>query len=275
MKFNSLLLSSYIFLGLLYCEVSIDRMPILEVTIGKNYPTGYYDKYADSGFSARLAYSLQFKNNEYFRGQFGFQYIHFDSDKSTTNFTLDNGMEGPTIDLIRRERGLLLNAGIRYSMNKGLVKNGGYFRPYIGGYLGLANFRDATFYDWGNNDCENDWADLIIDLIFGTELSCSGDENGTQSTTIHHKMTKPFYSVELGTNIHFSKTEKSAIGLDVGVRYNMIYGLDRSETLFDNSNNEISTLNSPISSVVDAYFSARIANNNALSGLSQKNLKNC
>ena len=229
--------------GLIFPEPALDRLPILEISLGKNYPTGVYDKYADSGFSARLAYSRQFKNTEYFRGQFGFQYIHFNTDRSTEYFELSNGVMGPNIDLERRERALLFNAGVRYSMNKGLVKNG-YFRPYIGGYLGLANFRDATFYDWSDNNCDDpNLIGLIIDVFFDTEFSCIGDNNnGNQSTTVHDKMTKPFYSVEIGSNVHFPKTERSGVGLDFGIRYNMISGLDRSDTSFDESNNEISTL---------------------------------
>ncbi len=239
MRFKSTILI-YLLITSLIAKPSEDGMPILEVTIGKNYPTGSYDKYADNGFSARFSYSRQFINNEYFRWQVGFQYIHFDSDKSTTSFLLENGDQGPTIDLTRRERGLLINAGMRYSMNRGVVKNGGYFRPYVGGYVGLANFRDATFYDWGDNDCFT-FDNFIIDLIFD-RLDCYGDNNGNQSKTVHDKMTKPFYSIEFGTNIHFPKTESSGIGMDMGIRYNMISGLSRSETLYDQSNDEISTL---------------------------------
>ena len=66
MGFKSTILI-YLLITSLIAKPSEDGMPILEVTIGKNYPTGSYDKYADSGFSARLAYSRQFKRNEYFR----------------------------------------------------------------------------------------------------------------------------------------------------------------------------------------------------------------
>ena len=230
------------------------RLPILEITIGENHPTGLYDKYADSGFSARLAYSRQFKNNEYFRGQYGFQYIHFDSDRTTTNFTLDNGVIGPSIDLTRTERALLLNAGIRFSMNDGIYDNG-YFRPYIGGYLGFASFQDATRYDWSDNDCDDqNFFVFIVDLILDTEFSCIGDNDGNQSTTVHDKRTSAFYSVEMGANIHFPKTDNSGLGLDFGIRYNMIPGLERSETSYDDSNNEISVLSRKLEANYYTYY---------------------
>ena len=240
--------------NLIFSSSSLNRLPILEITIGENHPTGLYDKYADSGLSARLAYSRQFKNNEYFRGQYGLQYIHFNSDRTTTNFTLDNGDVGPTIDLTRTERALLFNAGIRFSMNDG-ISNNGYFRPYIGGYLGLANFRDATRYDWSNNDCDDqNFFVFIVDLLLDTEFSCIGDNDSNQSTTVHDKKTNAFYSLEMGANIHFPKTYKNGIGLDFGIRYNMIPGLERSNTLFDDSNNEISVLSRNLEANYYTYY---------------------
>ena len=228
----------------------MNRLPILEITAGKNEPTGSYEKYADPGLSFRLAYSFQFRNNEYFRPQFAFQYIHFKADNSTTNFTLDNGLEGPSIDLTRRESALLFNAGLRYSFNDGIF-NDGYFRPYLGGYVGLANFKDATYFDWSDNDCSNtNFLGLIIDILLNEEISCLGDDNGNQSTTVHDKMTKVFYSLEFGSNIHFPKTDKHGFGLDIGIRYNIIPGLRRSETIFEDSNSSISS----ISKKLDANY---------------------
>ena len=110
MKIKLFIIFSLLF-GIIFSKPAEDRLPILEITLGKNYPTGVYDKYADSGFSARLAYSRQFKNTEYFRGQFGFQYIHFNTDRSTEYFELSNGVMGPSIDLERRESFLNLSSG--------------------------------------------------------------------------------------------------------------------------------------------------------------------
>ena len=55
-------------------------------------------------------------------------------------------------------------------------------------------------------------------------------------------MTKPFYSIEFGTNIHFPKTESSGIGMDMGIRYNMISGLSRTDFADQVNSNTVTEL---------------------------------
>ena len=79
-----------IFCGFGY-SLSVDPSSYHEIDLGRNYPTGLYDKYADAGFSARYSFSRAFKRKNtlregLFKWQVGVQYIHFRSDYWTDEY---------------------------------------------------------------------------------------------------------------------------------------------------------------------------------------------
>ena len=202
---------------------------LLETDFGQNNPTGLYSKYADPGFSARLAYSKSFKKNSLLKWQAGIQYISFRSDYWTDEFTLNNTLNGPNVDINNYEQGYILNGGLRLTANNGISKNGN-FRPYVGALVGFAFLSEKTSYDWGDG-CST--IEYFLDIAFDGDYCI----NNNNTTDIEHRSTSPAFTLDIGTNIFFKENHK--FGIDFGIRYNMLTRLKRPDTelLYDQTSN--------------------------------------
>ena len=219
-----------IFLSFLLCSKKnrVFNDGNIEVDIGSNSPTGLFDKYADDGWSVRFSFARQISNSDLFKWQVGAQYMQFRSDSFTDQFNMESGSPGPEVDVVNSEQAYIVNGGLRISAEDGLFNNG-MFRPYIGGSLGLAFFRETTRWSWNNS-----WSDcsIILEILF-ENYECD-DDNFTHE--VNDSMTEPVFSLDLGTNIYFN--EDSDSGIDVGIRYNMITGLKRPDVLYYDVNDE-------------------------------------
>ncbi len=51
-----------------------------------------------------------------------------------------------------------------------------------------------------------------------------------------HRKTEPIFSLDIGTNLFFSKNHQ--FGVDLGIRYNMVTGLKTPNEVFELSNSE-------------------------------------
>ena len=216
---------------------SNDGTGMIEVDIGRNYPTGIFDKYTDDGTSLRFSYSKSFKDNYLFKWQAGFQYISFRTDRYTDQFVMGSGNEGPPVNVTNSEDGYIGNAGFRFTAQKGL-SNKGLFRPYIGASVGFAAFRETTRWKWdsgywSNNDCVNPGFVNIILSILTEDFNLCDDNDGMHR--VNDSRTEPVFTLDLGTNIFFNTSHN--VGLDIGVRYNMITGLKKPQTVYDYTNN--------------------------------------
>ena len=233
-----------LFIGFLILSISIvfsnsnDGTGLIEVDIGRNYPTGVFDKYTNDGTSLRFSYSKSFKGNHLFKWQAGFQYISFRKDHYTDQFSMDSGEEGPPVDVINSENGYIGNAGFRFTAQKGLSDKG-LFRPYVGASIGLAAFRETTRWEWdsgffNSSNCTdgNFLTDLVLSILT-QDFNLCDDNDGMHRTD--DSRTEPVFTLDLGTNIFFSTAHN--VGLDIGVRYNMITGLKKPQTVYDYNNN--------------------------------------
>jgi len=216
---------------------SNDGTGMIEVDIGRNYPTGVFDKYTDDGTSLKFSYSKSFKDNHLFKWQAGFQYISFRTDRYTDQFLMNSGLEGPPVNVTNSEDGYIGNAGVRFTAQRGL-SNKGLFRPYVGISVGFAAFRETTRWEWdsgywGNNDCESDGFINIILSLLTQDFDLCDDNDGMHR--VDDSRTEPVFTLDLGTNIFFNTIHN--VGLDIGVRYNMVTGLKKPQTVYDYSNN--------------------------------------
>jgi len=222
-----------------------NKAQIIEIDAGSNHPTGLYDKYADSGISFRLAYSKSFNNNGLLKWQAGVQYIGFRSDSWSDSF---QGGLGPLMDVDIRnyEQGIVVNGGFRLTATNGLSKNG-TFRPYIGGLVGVAIFSEKTSYDWGD-DCST--LGFFMDILLDSDYC----DNNNNATDLEHKTTSPVFTLDIGTNIFFNKNHK--VGMDIGVRYNMLTRLKRPSTslLYDQTENVIDQISRYIEADYYTYY---------------------
>ena len=208
---------------------------MIEVDIGRNYPTGIFDKYTDDGTSFRFSYSKSFRNNHLFKWQAGFQYISFRTDRYTDQFSMDSGNAGPPVDVTNSEDGYIGNAGVRFTAQRGLSDKG-LFRPYIGASIGIAGFRETTEWEWtnGHSSCDDpNFINIILSIM--TENFSLCDSNDDEMHRTDDSRTEPVFTLDLGTNIFFNTSHN--VGLDMGVRYNMVTGLKKPHTVYDYDNN--------------------------------------
>jgi len=220
-------LSLLIFISFSYTS---DKAELLEISFGTNRPTGDFgDRYADDGFSFRASYSKSFENNGLFKYQFGGQYIHFSTNYDTDQFTMNSGAQGPLVNVRNREQAYLFSTGLRLTATNGIAQKG-MFRPYVGGSIGLAFFSEKTRWDWGNslNYDECTGAGIILSILL-QNYSC-GDDDSYMEDTIHSNI-EPVFTLDLGSNLFFKENQK--IGVDIGVRYNMVTGLKKPTVVYD------------------------------------------
>ena len=226
------LLSLLIFISISH---TTDKAELIEIGFGRNHPTGVFeDRYADDGFSFRLSYSKSFENYGLLKYQYSGQYIHFGTNYYTDYFTLE-GSVGPSVTVRNREQAFLFSAGLRLTATKGISQKG-MFRPYIGGSIGLAFFSEKTRWDWGNNnfginDCTG--AEILLSILFQNIDWCNGDESYMEDTI--HSNIEPVFTLDIGSNLFFKENQK--IGVDFGVRYNMVTGLKKPTVIYDYGNN--------------------------------------
>ena len=195
-----------------------------EIDFGRNYPTALYDKYTDDGFSVRYSFSRAFKRNNtlregLFKWQVGVQYIHFRSDHWIDEITLDNTENGPNVDITNYEQGFVFNGGFRLTASNGLSKKGN-FRPYIGGLIGMSVFSEKTSYDFGDGCSTLGW---FMDIL----LDADWCDNNNNSTDVEDRSSSPTFTLDLGFNVFFDQVQD--VGLDFGVRYNMLTHLKRPD----------------------------------------------
>ena len=210
-----------------------NKAELIEISFGKNRPTGEFgDRYADDGFSFRVSYSKSFENNGLFKYQYSGQYIHFGTNYYTDQFLMESGLYGPNVNVRNREQAFLFSAGLRLTATRGISQKG-LFRPYVGSSIGLAFFSEKTVWDWGNNwefdDCSG--TEILLSILFQDIDWC--DNNSSMQNTIHSKV-EPVFTLDLGTNLFFKENQK--IGVDFGVRYNMVTGLKKPSVVYDYEN---------------------------------------
>ena len=215
MKLKYLLISIF-YISTLF-SISVDPNRYNEITFGRNYPTAIYDKYSDDGFSFKFVHSRAFdRKNDLreglFRWQLGLQYISFRSNRWYDYFELGGG-QGPSIEITNSEQGYVFNGGFRFIASNGLDSRG-YFRPYASALIGMSFFSEKTLYHWGD-DCTA--LDFFLDIILDDSDFC---DNGNSETDINDRSWSPTFTLDLGTNIYFNDIQD--VGMDVGVRYNML-----------------------------------------------------
>jgi len=222
-----------------------------EIAIGTNYPTAEYDKYADQGFSARFTHSRAFNRKNdltegLFKWQVGFQYISFRSSTWYDSFTMDSGLQGPTVMVTNSEQGYVFNGGFRFAASNGLNLNGN-FRPYVGLFAGMSLFNEKTYYDWGDDDCSfAGW--IIFDVLLDGDYC----EDTNNSTNVNDRSWSPTFTLDLGTNIFFNEAQD--VGMDIGIRYNMLTRLKRPETVYDDTQNTIDKISSYINADYYTFY---------------------
>lgn len=229
--FIKYILSVIIFLNI---AISYD-LSNFEVNLGYNIATKDFDKYSDDGFSARFCYSRNI--NKYFRWQLSFQYINFYTHNWNDNLSLDSGLPGPSIYVTNSENGYIFQGGLRFTPERGLLKERGIFKPYLGFNAGFAHFNEVTTYQ--DPDCS--W------------FFSSCDDGYFNLDDINHYETKFIYSIEMGINFNFPKSDNW--GLDFGVRYNMLPNSnsfdDYSSECIDQLNGECLQWSDPVSTFAD------------------------
>ena len=207
------------------------KAEIIELNIGANHPTGAFEKYAEPGFSARFAYSKAFNADGLFKWQVGMQYIQFENNWYEDSFVMNSGIYGPSVEVNNSEQAYIFNGGARLTATNGIVSNGN-FRPYIGASVGLAFFNETTTWHWdtlGGNDCgEGAW------FWIGQAFDLCDDDNNMHD--VMHRKTEPIFSLDIGTNLFFSKNHQ--FGVDLGIRYNMVTGLKTPNEVFQLSNSQ-------------------------------------
>ena len=226
-------LSLLIFISFSYTS---DKAELMEISFGRNYPTGDFgDRYADDGFSFKVSYSKSFENNGLFKYQFAGQYIHFGSSYYQDQLLLQSGFNGPTLDVRNREQALLFSGGVRFTATNGIAKKG-MFRPYIGASVGLAFFSEQIRWDYGNDSWSGyggcSGAQILLSILF--QNNWCDDEDTYFEDTIHSNI-EPVFTLDLGSNLFFKDDQK--IGVDFGVRYNMVTGLKKPDIVYETINN--------------------------------------
>jgi len=204
------------------------KAEIIELDIGANHPTGAFEKYAEPGFSARFAYSKSFNSNGLFKWQVGMQYIQFENNWYEDSFLMSSGKYGPSVEVNNSEQAYIFNGGVRLSATNGIL-NKGNFRPYIGASVGFAFFNETTTWHWDSNNSTNcNSSDFWIWMVGEVFDLCDDDDN---MHDVLHRNTEPVFSLDIGTNLFFS--DKHQIGVDLGIRYNMVTGLKRPENIYE------------------------------------------
>ena len=206
-----------------------NKAEIIEIDLGLNHPTGLFEKYAEPGFSLRISYSKSFNDKGLLKWQFGGQYISFRRDYYQDNFTMDSGIQGPSVDVTNSEQAYMLNGGLRLTATNGINKNGNFI-PYIGAMVGLAFFNETSTWIW------DDGCSTFLDIIF-ENYDCDNDDS---MYDVLHRYTQPVFTLDIGTNVFFKKTTN--IGMDFGIRYNMVTGLKTPEIIFEQENQILSNL---------------------------------
>ena len=211
----------------LFPQLNSTKAELVEFDFGRNIPTGEFDKYAEPGFSVRVAYSKSFNNNGLFKWQVGGQYILFKNNYYYDNFEMSSGTTGPSVDVNNSEQAYIINGGVRLTATNGLLKNTN-FRPYVGASIGLAFFSETTTWSWddNSNNCnlDNFWIWMV-----GTVFDLCEDDNNMHD--VLHRNIEPIFSLDIGSNLFFS--EKHKFGVDLGIRYNMVTGLKRPENVYE------------------------------------------
>ena len=105
------------------------------------------------------------------------------------------------------------------------LNRSGNFRPYIGALVGMSFFSERTVYDWGD-DCS--LFDIFLDIVFENTDFCN---NNNSSTDINDRSWSPTFTLDIGTNIFFNKSQN--VGMDLGVRYNMLTSLKRPDNILE------------------------------------------
>ena len=238
------ILSLLIFISFSYNQ---DNSELIEVSFGRNNPTGEFgERYANDGFSLKVSYSNAFENNKLLKYQFSGQYIHFGTNYYQDQLLLESGMSGPTLDVRNREQAYLVTAGLRFSSYKKIFSTG-IIRPYIGASVGLAYFSEKIVWDYSNNtwaqyDCSG--AEILLSILFQDNW-CSENRNYFEDKI--HSNIEPVFTLDLGSNLFFKENQK--IGVDFGVRYNMVTGLKKPDIVYyetDTNNGIVSNANSYI-----------------------------
>ena len=186
-----------------------------EIDIGYNRANGEFDKYNDDGFSIRFTYSNNINSSEFFRWQASFQYISFYSDTWADCLSLGSGDCGPSIDVTNSENGYTIQGGLRFTPEKGLFGEKSLFKPYATFNVGGIYLQEKTEYS-DPDDIWGDWSG------WG-----SPDYDFFTLDDIEDYRINFIYSVEFGFNFSFPKS--NGYGLDMGLRYNMIPKIEKTE----------------------------------------------
>ena len=102
-------------------------------TFGNSTPTNQYDSFNSNGFTLKLSYERPIYNKINLRYNFGLQNISFGENVVSYD-------EWQGLQIREGESANLVDVGIRFILNEGIVKNG-YFRPYINTSFGLGFFK--------------------------------------------------------------------------------------------------------------------------------------
>ena len=199
----------------------------LEIDFGIHQPQAQYEKYAEPGFSIRGVLSISHKEIPFIGFDFGLQYLQFRKESWWDNFLLASENEGPSVEVINSEQSINFMIGPRLMS----PTRRGALRPYIGLKGGVYWFRETITWDWHNGDWYWDYEDEEMEY----------DESNTQTEVLDSRAYMG-WMLELGTNIFFTKS----FGMDFGVQYNVIPGLEKPITIIDEDDNEIGYKNDKI-----------------------------
>ena len=227
----------YILSLLIFFSISqtSDNSELIEISFGTNRPTGEFgDRYASNGFSFKVSYSNSFKKNSTLKYQLSGQYIHFGTRYSQDQLLLQSGNYGPTLDVRNREQAFLFSAGIRLTSDQRILTNG-LLKPYIGASVGFAFFSEKTRWDYGNSSWSNysdcSGGDILLSILFQDNW-CDDNDNYFQDTI--HSNIEPVFTLDIGSNLFFKEDQK--IGVDFGVRYNVVTGLKKPDIVYNQTN---------------------------------------
>lgn len=224
----------YLLSLLILISISIpsNNSELIEISFGKNRPTGEFgDRYANDGFSFKVSYSNAFKKNNALKYQISGQYIHFGTRYYQDQLVTQSGLNGPNLDVRNREQAYLFSGGVRLTSNKKIFSNS-LLKPYVGLSFGLAFFSEKTRWDYGNNswsqygDCSS--GEILLSILF-QENWCDNGSNYFEDTI--HSNIEPVFTLDIGSNLFFKENQK--IGIDFGVRYNMVTGLKKPDIIYN------------------------------------------
>ena len=235
----SLTLLSFILVSFSFTAYDDDRF---EVDLGYNYVTGNFDNYNDNGLSIRVSYTSSIQSLEYFRWQASFQYINFRNDYYSEVYSNESGTNSFYFDLTNSQDAYILQGGLRFSPDRGLFNNNGFFRPYASFGIGLGCFIETTYYEEPQT-----WLDLFLDESQAYFLEDIEDFN-----------IDIIYSIDLGFNI--VPNNWNGKGIDIGIRYNMAPNINSYENyIFDTDedgfiNGHINALGETLNADYHTYY---------------------